>query len=772
MVGLTRISLANRAVVMLVSLVIVGFGLFSMATLKQEIFPSLTVPGASVVAVYPGAPPSTVERDVTRPLEDAVKAVDGVDTVTSVSSTNSAQVSVEWAYELDSGDMENKIRGAIDRATLPADVEPQVVVGSLDDIPVLVMAVSSTKDPEALSDDLRNVALPQLRGIPGVRDATIAGEQQRQVVITTRQADLDRLKVEASQIPQMLQANSSVLPGGQITSGGQDISVQVGKTLTSLDDIRGIRLQGTDGPVALGEVADVADVPVDQSTISRVNGKPSLTLLITKTQDANTVTVAHAVHDALPGISHEIGDNTAFATVFDQAPWIEQSIHDLGVEGGLGLLMAVLVILVFLRSARSTIITAISIPMSLLIAVIALYASDYTLNMLTLSGLTVAVGRVVDDSIVVIENIKRHLGLGEEFGAPLIVTAVREVAGAVTSSTITTVAVFMPLAIVGGMVGELFRPFALTVAVALMASLVVSLMLVPTLAYWFMKPTRKQLERTAAEPARESHESEVTPLQKAYLPALRWSLRRPIITLVVASLLFVGTMISATMLKTDFIGEAGETSLNISQKLPVGTTLAETDAAARRVEGVLAEDPAVETYSTTVGSGGIESQMTGGGTSSNQADISVTLKAGTRGREVADNLRARLDGMPDVGEIEVITGGGAGGDQNLAVEIRGRDEAELRAASDQVVAMMESRDGMTQVKSNLAEQRTVLQVNVREADAARVGMNQGTIGPAVLQAMRGTPAGEVTINDRTQNLVLRSAPPSPRVRNSKISRCP
>ncbi|MDO5681414.1 MAG: efflux RND transporter permease subunit [Propionibacteriaceae bacterium] len=761
MVGLTRISLANRAVVMLVSLVIVGLGLFSTVTLKQEIYPSLTIPGANVVAVYPGAPPATIERDVTRPLEDAVKGVAGVEKVTSVSSTNMSQVSVEWAYELNADDMENKIRSAIEGAKsgLPTDVEPRVVIGSTDDIPVLVMAVSSTKDAESLSQDLKSVALPKLKGIPGVRDATIAGEQVRQVEITTRQADLDRLKVDPSQIPAMLQANNAVMPGGQITSGGQDISVQVGRKLTSVDDLKAIRLQGTDGPVALGDVADVADVPVESSTISRVNGKPSLTLLVTKTLDANTVTVAHAVHDELPAISSEIGGNTEFATVFDQAPWIEQSIHDLGVEGGLGLVMAVLVILIFLRSARSTIITAISIPMSLLIAIVALYATDYTLNMLTLSALTVAVGRVVDDSIVVIENIKRHQGLGEEFGGPLIIGAVKEVAGAVTSSTITTVAVFMPLAIVGGMVGELFRPFALTVSVALAASLIVSLMLVPTLAYWFMKPSSKDIERAATEPARESHESDITPMQKAYLPALRWSLRRPVITLVVAALLFAGTMASATLLKTDFIGEAGETSLNITQKLPVGTTLAETDAAARRIESVLAAESSVETYSTTVGSGGMEAQMMGGGTSSNQADTSVTLKAGTRGKEVAARLRAEFDAMSGVGEVQVATAGGAGGSQNLAVEIRGRDEAELRKASDQVVAMMQSRDGMSQVKSDLADQRTVLQVNVRTEDAARVGMNQGTIGPAVLQALRGTPAGEVTINDRTQNLVLRSRTP-------------
>jgi multidrug efflux pump subunit AcrB len=762
MAGLARLSLANRAVVMLLSLIIVGFGLFSMTTLKQEIYPSLTIPGANVVAVYPGASSGTVERDVSRPLEDAVKGVDGVTGVTSVSSTNVSTVSVEWDYDLDTNDMENKVRAAVEsaRAQLPADVDPRVSVGSTDDIPVLVIAVSSDKDTGELSAQLNDTALSTLRAIPGVRDATLSGEETHEVVITTRQADLDRLTVDPSQIPQMLQAHKSVLPGGKITQQGQDINVQVGSTLRSVEDVRAIHLQGTDGPVPLGEVADVAEVPVEASSISRVNGRPSLTLAVTKTIDANSVSVAHAVKDALPGISRDIGGNTSFATVFDQSPWIEQSIHDLGVEGGLGLVMAVLVILVFLRSARSTIITAISIPMSLLIAVIALFATDYSLNLLTLSGLTVAVGRVVDDSIVVIENIKRHVSEGETFGTPLIIGAVREVAGAITSSTITTVAVFLPLGLVSGEVGELFRPFALTVGVALLASLIVSLTLVPALAYWFMKPTPKQRAHQA-KPAGGFHESSETGLQKAYLPVLRWSLRRPVVTLVVAGLLFGGTMASTALLKTDFLGNVGETQLIIDQELPICTSLAETDAATKQVETLLAAEPAVETYSTTVGGGGgLEAQFTGAAASTNRASMTVNLKPGTEGAGLVDQLTAKVEALgPVVGTVEIQTSGGAGASQNLAVEVRGRDETELATVTEQVVGMMESRPGMEQVRSDLAEQRQLLQVNVRPADAAAYGMNQGTVGPAVLQAMQGSPVGEITVDGRAMNLVLRSRTP-------------
>ena len=225
--------------------------------------------------------------------------------------------------------------------------------------------------------------------------------------------------------------------------------------------------------------------------ISRVNGEPSLTIAITKSPAGNTVAVSQAVRDVLPELEAAVGDGTTFTVVFDQAPFIEQSINSLATEGLLGLAFAVIVILVFLLSVRSTLVTAISIPVSVLITFIGMWVSGYTLNIITLGALTIAIGRVVDDSIVVIENIKRHIGLGES-KLDAIKSAVREVAGAITASTLTTVAVFLPLALVGDITGELFRPFALTVTIALAASLFVSLTIVPVLAYWFLGNVRER----------------------------------------------------------------------------------------------------------------------------------------------------------------------------------------------------------------------------------------------------------------------------------------
>src|SRR5690606_16423724 len=293
-----------------------------------------------------------------------------------------------------------------------------------------------------------------------------------------------------------------LLPAGSITEDGQTLTAQVGDRVTTVDEIASLPLVGAQSleVVTVGDVAEVAVVDNPVTSISRVNGEPALTLGVTKTPAGNTVAVSHEVNEALPRLAESLGNGTEFTIVFDQAPYIEQSIEALATEGLLGLTFAVIVILVFLLSIRSTLVTAISIPVSVLIAFVGMQASGYTLNIITLGALTIAIGRVVDDSIVVIENIKRHLGLGEE-KSEAILTAVKEVAAAITASTVTTVAVFLPLALVGDITGELFRPFAFTVTIALAASLLVSLTIVPVLAYWFLPRTGGAHVAVAAEEA-------------------------------------------------------------------------------------------------------------------------------------------------------------------------------------------------------------------------------------------------------------------------------
>jgi len=382
--------------------------------------------------------------------------------------------------------------------------------------------------------------------------------------------------------------------------------------ITTADELAALPLLTAD--VAGTSISDVATVEVENDPItgySRVNGEPALTLAITKTPAGNTVEVSRAVQAALPAIAESIGSGTEFTVVFDQAPFIEKSIEALATEGLLGLAFAVIVILIFLLSVRSTIITAISIPTSVLLTFIGMQVAGYTLNILTLGAITIAVGRVVDDSIVVVENIKRHLGPREEKTQAILI-GVKEVAGAITAATATTIAVFLPVALVGDITGELFRPFALTTAIALAASLFVSLTIVPVLSYWFLRaPKPKNAEAVASvgadEQARplslEEESARPTLLQRGYLPVIRWTLKRPVATLLLAVLVLVGTGALSTGLQTNFIGNSGQNTLTVAQTLPNGSSLEELDAAATVVEEELLAIDGITTVQASIGSG-------------------------------------------------------------------------------------------------------------------------------------------------------------------------
>ncbi len=756
MVRLTKISLAHRTVVLLLSLLTIALGVYAAGALKQELIPSIDLPRGSVLTVYPGAAPDVVEAQVSKPIETAVKAVPGVTSVTSKSSSGVSQVSAQWDYGLAADEMADKIRSAIDSisGTLPSTVDPNVLTGGTDDIPVVVLALSSDDNLNDLSNKVTEIVAPALKSTDGVQDVAISGQEKHEIIVTYKQSEIEEYGIDPGSIAQLFAANATAIPSGTMRTDSANYDVQTGTTYASAEDISKLMLQGTDGPVMLSDIATVKEQPVETTSISRVNGQTALALTVTKTADANTVTISHEIEAQLDGLQKQLGNGAEFATVFDQAPYIEDSIKDLSVEGAIGLAMAILVILIFLGSVRPTLITAISIPLSLLIALIGLWVGGCTLNILTLGALTVAIGRVVDDSIVVIENIKRHQGYGE-FGRHSITNAVREVAGAVTSSTLTTVAVFLPIGLVGGQAGAIFRPFAVAVTVALLASLFVSLTVVPMFASWFMRPTAKQEAAIAAQQGLPEKDNVV---QKGYLPVLDWALAHRWITLLVALGLFAGTLALAPQLKTDFIGNMGNESLTITQKLPSGTGLTQTDSAARQLEDVLAADPDVESYTTSIG--GSTSVFMGSQADTNQALYTVPLKAGSDATEAANRLRRSIADLGQgVGTIEVSIGSGGGGSTGVALYVESSDPEKLKASSDEVLAMLKTIPGLTNVVSDLSDAREQLAVDVDEQKAADNGMTQASIGQAVARAVRGQQIGTLTKADTTLNVYLRSQAP-------------
>ncbi|MEU1749228.1 efflux RND transporter permease subunit [Micromonospora arida] len=749
---LARFSLANRGLVALIAVVITAFGAFAVPSLKQQLLPSLEFPAAFIVAPYPGAGPEIVESQVTEPIENALQGIPGLDQVTSTSREGSATVQVMYEFGTDLDDVVNKMQTALSRidSQLPEGVDPQVIAGSTDDLPAVVLAATGAGDERALAEKLRTAVVPELEGVEGVRTVEVTGTRDDIVLVTPDPAKLAAAKVQPTAIGAALKTNGVAVPVGAVTDGALSLPVQVGTPIATLEDLRGIVVSPGAAPVRLADVASVEQQLAPATAITRTNGKDSLGIAVTAAPDGNAVQISHDIRDRLDDLKDASG--AELTVVFDQAPFVEKSIESLTTEGLLGLVMAVIVILVFLLSVRSTVVTAVSIPLSVLVALIALWIGDYSLNLLTLGALTIAVGRVVDDSIVVLENIKRHLEYGEE-KRHAIITGVREVAGAVTASTLTTVAVFAPIALVGGFVGQLFAPFAITVTVALLASLLVSLTVIPVLAYWFLKPRGGTADDEAVRRGAEEKELR-SPLQRAYLPVIGFATRKRStrwITVGLGLLVLFGTFGLAQKLETNFLDDSGQDTLNMSQELPAGSGLAATDAAAKQVESVLSRTEGVETYQVTAGGG--DNPFGGGG--NNIATWSLALDGDTDAKQMREVLREEFDKLgTGVGEIS-FGGGQEASTSQLEVIVQATDPEVLTRAAEEARTAMAGVPDVEDVTTSLAAQVPRVDVTVDRVAAGRAGLTEAAVGQLVSQAFRGAPLGQVTLDGQQQNVVLR-----------------
>jgi HAE1 family hydrophobic/amphiphilic exporter-1 len=767
---LAVLSMKNRALIALITICAAVFGGVALTNLKQELIPSVQFPQLAILTTYPGASPAVVSNDVSTPIETAIQGVPGLDQTSAVSSTDQSLITAQFDYGTNLDTAEQKLNQAINQisSTLPENVTPQVISASLDDLPVIQIAATGTDDTAKLGDDITRLVLPEIRKADGVDDAQLIGLAGQRVTITPDAAKLAAAGLSTQAITSALQQNGLLVGAGQLTQGAQSLTVQAGSQLGSIDDITGLPLvaaaaAATAAPKTIGDVASVALDTDPQTTLSRVNGKPALTIAVTKLPAANTVDVSNAVKDLIPTMKDKLGGDITLTTVFDQAPFITQSISSLAEEGLLGLVFAVIVILVFLLSVRSTIVTAISIPTSVLITFIVMWASDYTLNIITLGGLTIAIGRVVDDSIVVIENIKRHLVPGADRAAT-VVKAVREVAGAITASTITTVAVFLPIAFVGDVTGELFRPFAVTVTIALLASLLVALTIVPVLAYWFVRPPKVKPNSRAAveadiEEGRVDELEHPNRLQRGYLPIIRWTLRHSGLTVLIAVAVLVGTAALGPLLTTNFLGDSGQNTLTVNQSLPPGASLAAKNDASKPVEKALRDTTGVDTVQTSVGGSGsaIADAFGGGGTGTT---FSVTTDPSVDQVALQSTIKRKLKALHDVGTVELAASQGFGGSSDIEIDVTAPDDAALQQASDSLVKKLDGYRSLTQVSSGLSADLPYIAVDVDRAKAAQAGLTEVALSQLVSQSMQPTQVGTIAIDATTLKIYL-SNPDAP-----------
>lgn len=758
MFKLTQGSLRNRAFVALLSVAIFVIGILSMGSLRQELIPRVELPVINVISISPGATSEQMRDRVSVPIEQQVMTIPEVSNTTTTSSSSLSMVTIELDYGTDVARASNRVELSIGRAdaSFPENLEYDVISGGTSDIPLSYVGITSDGTPLETAERIRDTVIPQLEQISGVSSVELIGAPAQNINISLDQERVAELGISADAVQEALEDNGLSVPVGTLIENGEAKDVTVGKEIASIEDLRAIPVVAGEvepGEPAtvypLSEIATVEFTDGQSDMVGRLDGESAIAIIVFPTANANIVDTSAEVDETLEELAPTVGGNTQFTMLFDQAPYITGSIESLAQEGALGLIFAILILLVFLLSIRSTLVTAISIPLSLLVGFIGMMVGGYSLNMLTLAALTLSIGRVVDDSIVVIENIKRHL----DYGKPkrdAVLDGTKEVSSAITASTIVSFIVFVPVALVPGLVGELFRPFAFTVIIALAASLIVALTIVPVLAYWFLKPTKearvaeRQGELEAYRVEAEKKERRYW-LRRGYAPVLNSTQKHPVITIIVAFAILVGTVALFPLLKINLLGGANQGSVFIAQETEPGASMDAMVEQADAVEDELMEVEGVNSVAVIIGG----AQMTG--TSAISYLVAVDEEADID--QLTEDLVTAGDSVSGEGTTSSANEGLLGSG-TIDINITAPDAELLQVATDAVRDAVAEVPEVTGVEHNLAAEAPAVQVTVNRDAAAGAGLTENDIVGLIAAQMVEPDIGQITIDNVDTSIYL------------------
>ncbi|MGI8610363.1 MAG: efflux RND transporter permease subunit [Candidatus Dormibacteria bacterium] len=755
-----RWSLGNRAVVILLTLVVMAGGVVATLSLNQELFPDISFPDVFIITVDPGASPSAVDRDVSKPIADALSGLPKLAHITTTSNESVSTVSLEFDVGSTIRDDQDQVSQALGRVTLPPGLmSPSVQTFGFNSVASMTYSLAATDGNLArVTQDAEQLVIPALKGATGAAQVKLVGGAEKHIVVTLDPVKLATHGLALSPVTQALSANQIELPAGEVLDSGKTVPVEVSGALASVDEIRALVVSssaagpsatpargapgstspstaspstiGASPPVVhLSDVATVdnADVPI--SGIARTDGVPSLSIDILKTSEGNAVTLSNGVRARVAALKLDGRDRLNL--IADTADGVKSSLNGLLEEGLIGAVLAVLIIFLFLRSVRATLVTAVSLPTSVLVALLGTKLLGYSLNIMTLAGLTIAIGRVVDDAIVVLENSFSQLqrGLAPRQAA---LEGASQVASPVLSTSLTTVAVFLPIAFIGGIVGQFFKPFAITVAISLLASLVVSLTIVPVLISLFLGRVRS--DHVYSEP--------LPLLLHPYRHLLSWSLtrrRNKAIALggVVIMMLLAG--VSLLRVPVTFFPSQGSTTLRGTITFPPGTSTAGSVDLAQKFETQARADPAVKLVQVSVsGTGTADFRGVG---SSSTVNLTVLLKD----KKNSDAATSRLAGLleSDYGKANAQltsqqNGPPSGG---FTVNLVGTNPDALRAASTSVVDELQGDTDLTNVRSALSIEQPQVSIKVDTTRAAQHHVSPQVVAFGVSQILTEQSAG-------------------------------
>ena len=735
MTWLTRAAVERRSVTILIAVGLFIFGVIAWGSLKQELLPDVSFPVATVIAPFPAAGADDVADQVVAPIERAVLSVSGIDQVNSTSANSIGFVTAQFEYGTDVDEATTAMEEAIAALSLPEGVDPTVSALNINASPVVIAAISSeTATLTELGDAARDEIVPELEGIAGVADVEITGGLDDEVTITLDPIAVAQSGISPQQIQAALAASSVTIPAGELPSDAESIPVTVIGEITSTEQLEAIvvgvspTVRQPPTPITLGELAEVEMGGGGHDRLradrrARGAGPDGQQDRIGEHRRG----LAGRERGARRDRRRERGGPRHRDRVSDQADFIIESRDGLLREGGLGAIFAILTIFAFLWSLRSTFVAAMSIPLSLLVALVLMQVTGITMNIMTLGGLAVAVGRVVDDSIVVLENIYRHRAKGED-RRTAVLSGTSEVAGAITWSTLTTVAVFLPLGFAGGLISQFFLPFALTVSFALLGSLVVALTVVPVLAWFFVSKPSGDVDEEG-EPKRSIWVHLYDPTIRTVLRS-RWT---ALATVFGALALFVGSLLLVPLLPTAFINSGSEKILVVSVAPPAGASSEAVRDRAIEAEAILLEDDEVELVQTGVppeGDTGFRTLISAqAGRAANSATMFVRLsddadvtEAGLRIEEALAPIET--DGWDAV--VQQNTGPAAGG--NLALIVGGPDLEAVESATAAVIDAIDEVEGLDNVTSDLVAAAPQVEVIVDPERATAAGVSAGQIG--------------------------------------------
>ncbi|QGX66906.1 MMPL family transporter [Bacillus sp. ms-22] len=787
--------LKNKFAVWLMTIIVTVAGLYAGLNMKQESIPNINTPVITVSTTYPGATPDEVSDKVTDPIEKSIQNLNGIKVVTSNSFENASSIQIEYDYNKDMDEAKKEIEDAISNINFPENAEqPKIARFSINAIPILALSVSGDKESlEDLTQKVEDDLVPSLEGLDGVSSVEASGQQIKEVEFSFKQKKLKEYGLDEETVQNMIKGSDVNVPLGLYTFGSKQKSVVVDGNILSVKDLKNMRIPVTSSATAgdgssssssgnadvqgaeqqagsasqqqtgLGaassqsvelptiKLSEIADIKVvkEAESISRTNGKDSIGLQIVKGSDANTVSVAEEVTKELEKFKKD-NKGIKVSTTYDQAEPIKESVSTMLNKAIIGAIFAIIIILLFLRDIKSTLISVISIPLSLLIAVLLLNQLDITLNIMTLGAMTVAIGRVVDDSIVVIENIYRRMALKNEplKGKALVREATKEMFIPIMSSTIVTIAVFLPLALVGGMIGELFIPFALTIVFALLASLLVAITIVPMMAHSLFK-------KNLYGKAKKVKEHKPSRLAGGYRRILNWTLNHKWITSGIAILMLVGSLFLAPLVGVSFLPQEAEKTAMVTYTPEPGQTREQAIDETKKAEEYLMKRDHVNTVQYSLGSSNALTASVGG--NSNGALFFVQYDDDTPNFDKEkDRVVKALQDKTSKGEWKSQDFSSAGASNTVTYYVYGDKVSDIEGTVKDVENILKDEKNLKNVSTSLSEKYDEYTFNADQEKLAKLGLTASQIAQAIAPQSSETTLTKVTEDGKELDVKLQT----------------